>query len=306
MEPALTARRLDVPERVIVAPPGHVPPGGGRRRARRGRPVDRGRPSGSSTASAPTPVRSPFTRPAHGHARPTPASGSAKASPSPGSDWRFEPQHVPRHRRPVPGWGMAVPDRRLTNDDLELPVDTSDPWIVERTGIRERRVAGPGETTATLATAAGAAAIKRRRPDPGRHRPAASSPPHPRAAVPPPAPFVQDGLGLRCGAFDIDAACAGFVYALVVGASMVADGPRPGPAHRRRDADPRHRPRRPGHGHPLRRRRRRRGPGPQPTRPACWPGTSGATAPLPACSMSPRWEPPARLRRRRSPRATTT
>ena len=58
----------------------------------------------------------------------------------------------------IVGWGLAVPEGRITNADLEARVDTSDEWIVERTGIRERRIAGPGETTATLATTAGACA----------------------------------------------------------------------------------------------------------------------------------------------------
>ena len=53
----------------------------------------------------------------------------------------------------IAGWGTAVPDGRLTNADLEARVDTTDEWIRERTGIRERRVAGPDETTASLATA---------------------------------------------------------------------------------------------------------------------------------------------------------
>jgi 3-oxoacyl-[acyl-carrier-protein] synthase-3 len=61
----------------------------------------------------------------------------------------------------IVGWGTAVPDGRVTNADLEARVETSDAWIVERTGIRERRVAADGETTATLGTAAAAQAIKR-------------------------------------------------------------------------------------------------------------------------------------------------
>src|SRR3954454_11581707 len=63
-------------------------------------------------------------------------------------------------RAAIPGWGTALPDQRLTNADLEQRVDTTDQWIVERTGIRERRIARPGETTASLAVEAGAAAIK--------------------------------------------------------------------------------------------------------------------------------------------------
>src|SRR5581483_8100949 len=64
------------------------------------------------------------------------------------------------NRAAVAGWGTAVPDQRVTNADLERRVDTSDEWIVERTGIRERRAAAEGETTASLAIEAGAAAIK--------------------------------------------------------------------------------------------------------------------------------------------------
>ena len=60
----------------------------------------------------------------------------------------------------IAGWGMAVPERRVTNFDLSKTVDTSDEWITERTGIKERRVAGDGETTASLAIEAGLAAIK--------------------------------------------------------------------------------------------------------------------------------------------------
>ena len=63
-------------------------------------------------------------------------------------------------RAAISGWGTALPDQRLTNADLEQLVDTSDQWIVERTGIRERRIAAAGESTATLAVEAGAAAIK--------------------------------------------------------------------------------------------------------------------------------------------------
>jgi 3-oxoacyl-[acyl-carrier-protein] synthase III len=58
----------------------------------------------------------------------------------------------------IVGHGVAIPEGRLTNHDLEARVDTTDAWIVERTGIRERRIAGPDESTATLATTAAAAA----------------------------------------------------------------------------------------------------------------------------------------------------
>ena len=59
----------------------------------------------------------------------------------------------------IAGWGTALPEGRITNADLEARVETSDDWIVERTGIRERRIAGEDESTATLAAAAGLAAL---------------------------------------------------------------------------------------------------------------------------------------------------
>src|ERR1700743_496963 len=58
------------------------------------------------------------------------------------------------------GTGSAVPEKRLTNDDLSKIVDTNDEWITQRTGIKERRIAGPGESTATLATAAARRALE--------------------------------------------------------------------------------------------------------------------------------------------------
>jgi 3-oxoacyl-[acyl-carrier-protein] synthase-3 len=124
----------------------------------------------------------------------------------------------------IAGWGMAVPERRVTNFELSMTVDTSDEWITERTGIKERRVAGEGETTASLAIEAGQAAIKDAGIDPvdiGLCIVATCTSEQP---IPPTSSFVQEGLGLTCGAFDIDAACSGFVYALVAGASMVASG----------------------------------------------------------------------------------
>jgi 3-oxoacyl-[acyl-carrier-protein] synthase-3 len=119
---------------------------------------------------------------------------------------------------------MAVPERRVTNFDLAKIVDTSDEWITERTGIKERRVAGEGETTASLAIEAGTAALKDAGIDPADIGCCIVATCTSEQPIPPTSSFVQEGLGLRCGAFDIDAACSGFVYALVAGASMVASG----------------------------------------------------------------------------------
>ena len=120
---------------------------------------------------------------------------------------------------------MAVPEARLTNSDLELLLDTSDAWIVERTGIRERRVAGDADTSATLGAAAGAAAIKDAGLTPGDIGLVLVATCTPPQVLPSTAALVQEMLGLRCGALDVGAACAGFVYGLVVAAGVTTDQP---------------------------------------------------------------------------------
>jgi 3-oxoacyl-[acyl-carrier-protein] synthase-3 len=124
----------------------------------------------------------------------------------------------------IVGWGTTVPDGRVTNADLEARVDTSDEWILERTGIRERRVAGEGETTATLGTAAAAQAIKRAGLTPADIDLMIVATATPEQPLPHTGAFVSEALGLRCGSFDLSAACAGFVYEYVVGASLLQSG----------------------------------------------------------------------------------
>ena len=124
----------------------------------------------------------------------------------------------------VAGWGTALPEQRLTNAELEQRVDTSDQWIVERTGIRERRVAASGETTASLAIEAGAAAIKHAGLTPDAINLLVVATATPEQLIPHTGAFVADGLGIHCGSFDLNAGCAGFVYELVVGSSMLASG----------------------------------------------------------------------------------
>jgi len=124
----------------------------------------------------------------------------------------------------VLGWGTAVPQRRLTNTDLEARVDTNDQWIVERTGIRVRRIAAPTETSSTLGTAAAADAIKRAGLSPADIDLLVLATASPDTLLPHTAAYVGDALGLRCGSFDLSAACAGFIYELVVGASLVLSG----------------------------------------------------------------------------------
>jgi 3-oxoacyl-[acyl-carrier-protein] synthase-3 len=108
----------------------------------------------------------------------------------------------------IVGWGTAVPDGRVTNADLEARLDTSDTWIVERTGIRERRVAGADETTATLGTTA-ARGDQARRTHADRHRPPDRRDGDAGTTLPTPARFISDALGVSCGSFDVAAACAG-------------------------------------------------------------------------------------------------
>jgi 3-oxoacyl-[acyl-carrier-protein] synthase-3 len=124
----------------------------------------------------------------------------------------------------IAGLGTAVPEARLTNAQLEARLDTSDEWIVARTGIHERRVAAPSETSASLAVAASAAAIKDAGLVPDDVSLLVMATTTPDQALPQTSALVHEGLGLRCGAFDVGAACAGFVHALVVGATLLDAG----------------------------------------------------------------------------------
>jgi 3-oxoacyl-[acyl-carrier-protein] synthase III len=124
----------------------------------------------------------------------------------------------------ISGWGTAVPEQRVTNADLEERVDTTDAWIVERTGIRERRVVAPTDTTGSLAIDAGTAAIKHAGIPPDAIDLLIVATATPEQPVPHTGAFVGEGLGLRCGSFDLNAGCAGFVYMLVVGSSLLTAG----------------------------------------------------------------------------------
>jgi len=121
----------------------------------------------------------------------------------------------------ITGHGIAVPDKVVTNDDLSLTLDTNDAWIRERTGIRERRIGG---TTSQLAIDAGLAALEKagRRPDEIDAVILATTTPD--QIVPGTSATVQDGIGITGGAFDVNAACSGFVYALTVGHGLLAIG----------------------------------------------------------------------------------
>ena len=131
---------------------------------------------------------------------------------------------------PVPiciaGFGTYAPERVLSNADLEQLLDTNDAWITERTGIKERHIVAEGEATSHMAIAAGAAAIEDAGLTPSDIDLLVLATTTPDQIVPAASAFVSDGLGLRCGSFDINAACAGFAYALVVGSSLIATGAR--------------------------------------------------------------------------------
>jgi 3-oxoacyl-[acyl-carrier-protein] synthase-3 len=124
----------------------------------------------------------------------------------------------------ITGWGQALPDKIVTNADLQAQLDTSDEWIRERTGIRERRIGG---TTAGLAVEAGRAALDRAGltgPDIDLILLATSTP---DVTLPATAIHVHHGLGMSGGgAMDLNAACAGFPYALATANGLVATGLR--------------------------------------------------------------------------------
>ncbi len=126
----------------------------------------------------------------------------------------------------VTGWGTAVPDGVLTNADLEARLDTTDAWILERTGIRERRIAGPGDTSASLGATAAASAIKQAGLTPSDIDLLVVATSTPEQLMPHTGAFLGERLGLRCGSFDLNSACSGFVYATVVAAAMLQTGCR--------------------------------------------------------------------------------
>jgi 3-oxoacyl-[acyl-carrier-protein] synthase III len=128
-------------------------------------------------------------------------------------------------RSVVAGVGSALPKRRVTNAELAETVDTTDEWIVERTGIRNRYIAGDGETTATLATDAARSALGHARVEAGDIDLIVLATATPDQTFPSTATKVQAALGIDdCVAFDVHAVCTGFLYALSVADSMLRCG----------------------------------------------------------------------------------
>ena len=117
--------------------------------------------------------------------------------------------------------GTCLPDRIVTNDELAATVDTSDEWIADRTGIRQRHV---GSTTADLATGAAQVAIERAGVDPSTIDMLILATTTPDRRVPATASTVQELLGIDCGAMDLNAACSGFMYGLIAAHGYIGLG----------------------------------------------------------------------------------
>lgn len=148
-------------------------------------------------------------------AHPSSENGTAPALPDEG-----------RRYAQIIGWGYAVPEKVITNQDLEQIVETSDEWIRTRTGIEERRVAAdPKETTATLATTAARRALEVADLHPSKLDLIICSTSSPEHIFPSTASIVQDAIGaVNAGAFDLSAACSGFVYALSMARGHILAG----------------------------------------------------------------------------------
>ena len=125
----------------------------------------------------------------------------------------------------IAGTGSYLPEKVLTNDDLAKFVDTSDEWIAARTGIRERHVAAEGETTGDLAYHASVRALKAAGVEPSELDLIVLGTTTPDLVFPSTACLVQHRLGANgCPAFDVNAACSGFIYALTVADKFIRSG----------------------------------------------------------------------------------
>lgn len=123
------------------------------------------------------------------------------------------------------GVGMYLPEKRLTNKDLEKIVDTTDEWITTRTGIKERRIAREDEATSDMAAEAGRRAIANAKLTPADIDLIIVATITPDMFFPATACIVQDKIGARqCPAFDISVACSGFIYGLAIAKQFIATG----------------------------------------------------------------------------------
>ena len=129
-------------------------------------------------------------------------------------------------RSVVKGWGAALPAQSVSNNDLVARgVDTTDEWIVQRTGIRQRYVAAPGELTSHLATAAGRKALEKAELAGGDIDLLVLATSTPDQTFPSTATKVQAELGMgNAPAFDVQAVCSGFLYALSIADGFIVSG----------------------------------------------------------------------------------
>ena len=132
---------------------------------------------------------------------------------------------MPQRFARISATGSYLPERVLTNAELERMVDTSDEWIRDRTGIRERRIAAEGETTCDLAEHAAQRALKSAGLTPEQIDLLVVGTTTPDIVFPSTACLLQQRLGMgECGAFDVNAACSGFIYALSVADQYIRNG----------------------------------------------------------------------------------
>jgi len=135
--------------------------------------------------------------------------------------WNVEEKAVTLYAHIV-GWGKYTPKKVVTNNDIARFMDTSDEWIKTRTGISERRFAGENESTASMAIAAAQLALDRARLKPSVVDLIIVASLSPEHVFPSTASLVQDAIGAtRAGAFDLSAACSGFIYALSMASAMI-------------------------------------------------------------------------------------
>ncbi len=129
------------------------------------------------------------------------------------------------YRVSIAGTGSYLPPKRLTNKDLEKMVDTTDEWITKRTGIKERRIVDEGVASSDLASKAAMKALKDAKVSPKHVELIITSTVTPDNLFPSTSCYVQKHIGARnAGAFDVLAACAGFVYALSIGENYIRSG----------------------------------------------------------------------------------
>lgn len=130
---------------------------------------------------------------------------------------------VPAFALRVAGLGAALPARRVTNEDLAQSLETSHAWVLARTGITARRIAGPGESTGTMACEAGRQAIDAARFDKDDVDLVIVATSTPDSACPSTSARVSAEMGMRASGFDVNGACTGFVHAFHVAAALLND-----------------------------------------------------------------------------------